>query len=392
VGAIPWRVLSRLRTQPRVLVSAAWLLPASFAVVERLARSRLSGWPEPTTQELLFLGGDWLLYGVLTPFVFTVSRRWPIEASRLRTNLAAHLAWAVFFCAVWSAAGKLLELALALVFDRPSIDAAIAKAGATLPLVVLQNWLSWLLVTLPFGVAIYFFTVGIEHAIELFIQRREHELQVARLSEQLIGARLSALTAQLNPHFLFNSLNTIAVLMRDGENARATRVVEQLSDVLRSTLGFVRGNEVSLDDELDLIRQYVAVEQARFSDRLQPTFHVDAATLSAAVPSFLLQHLVENAIRHGIAARSGAGVLIVEAHRLGAMLELTVRDDGAGLGTDDRFPAGHGLDNARERLRALYGDQASLEILPGDIGTVARVRLPFRELVLDSHRGAATDA
>ena len=111
---------------------------------------------------------------------------------------------------------------------------------------------------------------------------------MSRLSEQLTGARLAALQAQLNPHFLFNSLNTIAVLVRDGDAPTATRVIEQLSDVLRRTLSRTQSNEVTLDDELALVRQYLAVEQARFSDRLRPEFDVDDSLRNAAVPAFAI--------------------------------------------------------------------------------------------------------
>lgn len=118
--------------------------------------------------------------------------------------------------------------------------------------------------------------------------------QVARLSEQLSSARFAALQAQLNPHFLFNTLNTIAVLVRDNDRQGAVRIVEHLSEVLRRTLSRHRANEVTLGEELELVRQYVAIEQARFSDRLRPEFRIADGLLSAAVPSFALQHLVEN--------------------------------------------------------------------------------------------------
>src|SRR5262249_39732186 len=143
------------------------------------------------------------------------------------------------------------------------------------------------------------------------------EVQLARLAEQLTGARLAALQSQLNPHFLFNGLNTITVLMREGDTASATHVIEQLSQVLRTTLGRSRDAEVTLEDELALVRQYLAVEQARFSDRLRPVIDVDPALLSAAVPGFALQHLVENAVRHGIARRSDAGRVALAAARDG---------------------------------------------------------------------------
>src|SRR5260221_86349 len=197
-------------------------------------------------------------------------------------------------------------------------------------------------------------------------------------SEQLTSTRLAALQARLNPHFLFNSLNTIAVLVRDGDGATATRVIEQLSDVLRSTLARAQAAEVRLDDELALVRQYLAVEQARFSDRLRPSLDVDPATLSAAVPRFALQHLVENALRHGIAKRTDAGRVVVTARRDFDMLELSVEDDGAGPAAAPVDLKGHGLDNTRERLRTLYGERGSLVLTAAPVhGAVARLRIPY---------------
>jgi LytS/YehU family sensor histidine kinase len=209
---------------------------------------------------------------------------------------------------------------------------------------------------------------------------------MVRLSEQLSGARFSALQAQLNPHFLFNTLNTITVLVRDGDKTGAVRIVEQLSDILRRTLNRRRANEVRLGDELDLVRQYLAIEQARFSDRLRPAVDVDDTLLAAAVPSFALQHLVENAIRHGIARRTDAGDVRVTARRLRAasahdvdVLELVVTDDGPGYA--GQVARGHGIENTQERLRALYGEGASLKVSRREAGgTVATLRIPYREL------------
>jgi LytS/YehU family sensor histidine kinase len=162
-------------------------------------------------------------------------------------------------------------------------------------------------------------------------------------------------------------------------------MVEQLSDVLRRTLTRHRSSEVSLDEELDLVHQYVAIEEARFPDRLSVTLDVDPALHQAAVPGFALQHLVENAIRHGIARRPGAGTVQVVARRSGEFLELVVTDDGAGLDESVPMPAGHGIENTRERLRALYRERASLTIAgrPGG-GTIATIRIPYRQLALES--------
>lgn len=359
-----------------MIVSAAWIVPAMFAVINRLAQARLQGWEPATTRELLFEFGDWLLYGVLTPGVFAVSKRWPLTRSHLVARILLHLLFSLLYCVAWATSGQLLRILLVSIF-APQLMQNEPHFWARLGL----EWLSWIFITLPFGVAVYLGVVGIEHATRYFVEAREREVQVARLSEQLSSARFAALQAQLNPHFLFNTLNTIAVLVRDDDRQGAVRIVEHLSELLRNTLTRHQANEVTLGEELELVRQYVAIEQARFSDRLRPEFSIPDALLSAAVPSFALQHLVENAIRHGIARRAEAGLLVIAAERDGEYLQLTVSDDGPGIDPQTAPPAGHGIENTRERLRALYGARASLEITSRAAGgTIAILRVPYREL------------
>lgn len=348
-----------------LLLSGAWLLPATLGAVDTFAQMAMSGDPVQL-REVAFSFLDWLFYGVLTPFVVALSRRFPLAKPRLARHIAVHVACAITFCFAWAAGGVLLNWLLGRGFGGS----------------VLGWYGSWVFTTLPFGSAVYFSVVGIEHALRYFVEARERDAQVARLSEQLTGARLAALQAQLNPHFLFNSLNTVNVLVRDGDTVAATRVIEQLSEVLRTSLSRSRDNEVSLDDELALVRQYLAVEQARFSDRLRPEIDVPDELLSAAVPSFALQHLVENAVRHGIARRSGAGRIAVLARRVAGSLELSVIDDGPGPSGAPVEP-GHGLENTRERLHTLYGEGASLDLRAADgQGTIARLRIPYHEVVL----------
>jgi LytS/YehU family sensor histidine kinase len=183
---------------------------------------------------------------------------------------------------------------------------------------------------------------------------------------------------QLHPHFLFNSLNAIAVLVRDQDTRAASRMLELLSDVLREVLRTDPAQEVPLADELRFLERYLAIEQVRFSDRLRVTFAVGADLSDAAVPGFVLQPLVENALRHGIAPRSDAGALEVGAGRDGAELALWVRDDGPGPGDPPRAE-GVGLRNTRERLTTLYGERARLALAaaPGG-GTVATITIPYR--------------
>jgi two-component system LytT family sensor kinase len=175
------------------------------------------------------------------------------------------------------------------------------------------------------------------------------------------------------------------VRARDGDTGGTVRMVEQLSDVLRRTLTRHQANEVTLDEELELVRQYLAIEEARFADRLRVTFDVDDALLAAAVPGFALQHLVENAIRHGVTRRTGSGHLRVSARRRGDSLELSVVDDGVGIDPAVPAPPGHGIENTRERLRVLYGAGAALTVTPAaGGGTEATLRVPYRELALGS--------
>jgi two-component system, LytTR family, sensor kinase len=373
-----------------MLVSAVWIAPAVLATISRIAESRLDGEPAATVRELLWAGGDWLVYAVLTPPIFALSRRWPIARPHVARRALLHLLFALLFCVAWATLGKVLQFLLALTFTPAEVHTRMAADGAQFWPKLMWDLIGWIFVTLPFGVVVYLSIAGIAHAIRYFFEANDREIQLARLSEQLASTRLAALQAQLNPHFLFNSLNTIAVLVRDGENRTATRVVEQLSDVLRSTLSRTKSNEVTLEDEVALVRQYLAVEEARFSDRLRPVLDIDPATLAAAVPSFALQHLVENALRHGIAKRTDAGRVVVTARRVGNDLEVSVEDDGAGLPAAFAPVPGHGLENTRERLRTLYGDRASLSVTPAPgHGTVARLRIPYRELALNSDHHAS---
>src|SRR5262245_44991455 len=318
-------------------VSAAWIVPAAFAVLNRLAQARLQGWEPATTRELLFEFGDWLLYAFLTPFVFAISRRWPLARPHLWRRVVFHLFMSIMFCVAWATCGQVLRMLLVRLFAPQLYHEAIRNGVGQFWSRIGVGWLSWIFITLPFGVAVYLCVVGVEHATRYFIDAREREVQIARLSEQLSSARFAALQAQLNPHFLFNTLNTIAVLVRDNDRTGAVSIVEHLSELLRRTLTRHQANEVTLGEELELVRQYVAIEQARCSDRLRPEFRIPESLMSATMPSFALQHLVENAIRHGIAKDSDAGFLLITATRSADMLEITVINDGMSI--DPSIPA-----------------------------------------------------
>jgi two-component system, LytTR family, sensor kinase len=189
----------------------------------------------------------------------------------------------------------------------------------------------WFLTSLPFGFAVYFAVLATEHAFRFLLESRQSETQAARLAAQLAEARLGALRMQLNPHFLFNSLNTILVMVRDGDKLGAAASIERLAGVLRRILKVDQEHEIALGDAIEFLEQYLAIEETRFSDRLRPRFDVAPSLRNAAVPELILQPLVENALRHGIGKRTESGLLTISARRDGDDLVLVVEDDGAGL-------------------------------------------------------------
>jgi signal transduction histidine kinase len=371
----------RLTARPWMLASAIWIMPAIFATLAATVQWRLNGWDPPTWRQILFAGGDWLVYGILTPVVFWACRRWPVRRPKVVPRAFLHLGFAILFCVCWALSGKVLEATLGY-FLAPDDFARLFASDNRRQVYI--DIVSWIFTTLPFGVIVYICIAGMGHAFDFFFESRDREVQLARMSEQLADARFAALEAQVNPHFLFNTLNTIVVRARDGDTTGTVRMVEQLSELLRRTLSRHRASEVALDDELDLVRQYVAIEEARFPDRLHVVFDVDPGVGRAAVPGFAIQHLVENAIRHGVARRTGAGRVTVSARRDAGRLVVSVRDEGPGLPAGFEAPAGRGLDQTRERLRVLHGDSASLAAANADGGgVVATLTVPYRDLAAE---------
>lgn len=212
-------------------------------------------------------------------------------------------------------------------------------------------------------------------------EARESALRESKLEAELSKAQLEALRLQIQPHFLMNTLNAIAALVRRQENTRALDMLIGLSELLHTTLDSSRGPVIPLRDEIAFVERYAALQQVRFADRLRVTFEVDPAAEAVPVPTLLLQPLVENAIRHGIAPRSGPGSIALRAVRENGTLHLSVIDDGRGLpaGFDLDQATGIGLGNIRSRLAQHFGDDASLRIRDREQGgTEVAVRIPVR--------------
>ena len=225
----------------------------------------------------------------------------------------------------------------------------------------------------------YWAVVGLSHALDFHRESQERELAAAQLETELAEAQLQALQRQLHPHFLFNTLHTISALMHRDTQA-ADDMLARLSDLLRLTLDRIGTQQVTLKDEIDFLQKYLEIERTRFGERLQVHLDIEPGTLDAAVPNLVLQPLVENALRHGIAPKVGGGRVDISASRHGAMLRLVVRDNGAGLSSDKLkdVNTGVGLSNTRSRLEHLYPGAHRFDFdAPPSGGLIVTVEFPF---------------
>jgi LytS/YehU family sensor histidine kinase len=228
---------------------------------------------------------------------------------------------------------------------------------------------------------IYGAIVGVCYAIDYYRKYREREFVAAQLEAQLAQAQLDSLRMQLHPHFLFNTLNGIVGLVRDNKNDAAVRMLVGLSDLLRHALEHSDRQEVQLREELNFIKLYLSIQQMRFPDRLQIDLDIDPATSKALVPNFVLQPLIENALRHGIGRSAGAGSIGISSRRENGSLLITVSDNGAGLPNHWQLKTncGIGLANTAARLQQLYGENHRFDIHNRDGGGVeVEIVIPMR--------------
>jgi len=348
-----------------LVIPAACVVPAILDAVQTYMQGRLLGARYVSAAQVIFSGIEWLFLGALTPITYYLAKRFPIRRETLRRTVAIHIVGSLLLCVGWASAGVALRYVLGIV-DAKHL------AG---------NFASWVLTSIPWSVFMYFAMLGSMYAFIYFSEARQREAQAARLAAQLAESRLGALRMQLNPHFLFNSLNAIGVLVRDQNTTAASRMLELLGDVLHTVLRSEARHEVTLDEELRFLEQYLAIEQVRFSDRLRVSWSIDENARRALVPGFVLQPLVENALRHGIAKVADEGTIAIGARREGNTLVLSVSDNGPGLPTISASGSGVGISNTRERLETMFGSAASLTIAPrAGGGVVATIRIPFREV------------
>jgi two-component system LytT family sensor kinase len=296
----------------------------------------------------------WWAWGLLALGIFWFANRYPLEQYNWQRRLAVYALVAAFL--------PFVKIAL----DYPIIEACYCPDPGLMPIAKFLR--------MGFNsqyekyVLICFGLLGISNAWRYYCQSRERELRTAQLEARLAQTELHLLKSQLQPHFLFNTLNTISALIYKDVDV-ADRMLARLGDLLRFSLDNAEQEEVTLQEELAFTRAYLEIEQVRFGDRLQVEWQIDSGTEDAYVPYLLLQPLAENAIKHGIRPHKGRGRIVISARRRRGWLQLQVSDNGPGLPPRRADVPEHvGLGNTRARLRQLYDDQHRLELGNGPLG------------------------
>lgn len=313
----------------------------------------------------------WYLWALLVPIIAWAAGRYPLRRPRLVGRLALHLGIGIVVSLVFA----FLDLV-----KRELIHAVVRNAQTgNFRFSLHHDWPSMLAWGMEYHLLTYVGIVAVIHAYLFQTRFSDREVKTSRLEAQLALARLEVLKMQLHPHFLFNALNAISALMHRDVDA-ADRMITKLSDLLRRSLDKDDRHQVSLASELDFLDRYLDIEKIRFRDRLTVEKDIDPACLQAQVPRLILQPLVENSIRHGIAVLSAAGTVSIHARRKGNRLLLAVADDGPGLPSGKPSREGVGLANTRDRLAQLYGLDHSLSLDEAESGGLrVSMEIPYEE-------------
>ena len=310
---------------------------------------------------------DFYLWGMLSPLIFRLARRFELR-DHFPRNLFIHLASSIVLSAfVLSAASPLVWYFGYVNTVRNPTLWILWRNNAFSPYYFHQ------------GLTIYWTTLVVAHALYYYRGLREGEAKTANLTSQLAQAQLQALKMQIHPHFLFNTLNSISALLHKDVEA-ADRMIARLGDFLRLTLKRSDAQTVDFEQELEFVRCYLDIEHIRFQDRLSVAMEIEPQTLKFMVPNLILQPIVENSVRHGIAKQVGPGRITIRARQESNRLILQVEDNGPGLKSDSNGSAsGIGLSNTRARLEQFYGDDFSFQVANANgRGVTVTLNLPAK--------------
>lgn len=349
--------------------------------------------------ELALVLGWWAIYGIwLTGQNLVLS-----SAFGAPLSLGEAAGRAFFGAAVWAAIALFtFQLVHRFRLDGkpptiPIIVHVVAGAAISLGEVVLtwrighaMGWtfdpfIDLFMRAFPTNMVYYWLFVGVAHGLEYYRDWRRREAQNAQLSRRLVQTELHLLKSQLHPHFLFNTLHAISALMHRDVKA-ADRMLARLSQLLRTALDYSGTQEVTLQEELEFLEPYLEIEQVRLGDRLAVDIDVSDQVLDARVPHMILQPIVENSIRHGIAPRLGPGRIRITARGRRDMLDIEVVDNGPGLAPGRSTNGGLGLSNTRARLQQLYGDRFTFEPRnAAEGGFEVSISIPFRPVSMPQY-------
>jgi len=364
----------RLRRLTRILFAVVWLVPGVLAAVQLTVIGDASGTHYGFARALVWQGAAWLLWSIWSQLILSLVDRVRLGAGRMWTWFGVHLAATVAICAINLLALAWLDHAFGTLGQVTSYAFAIR-------LVVVNH--------LDVQVVLYWAVLGAAYMVEFVRRYRERDRAAAELEQKLALTQLDALRMQLNPHFLFNALNSVTELMEEDVRT-AQRTLTRVADLLRLSLRSAASSTIPLWQEIELVELYLHIARVRYGTGLDVDIDVDSSAVDIAVPSFLLQPLVENALKHGLAPGHPDQSIDVRATRSGNTLVLVVEDNGKGLDglitTSGRFLAaqpsidglGIGLTNTRSRLTMLYGDRyAFLMSNHASGGCRVEIRLPI---------------
>jgi signal transduction histidine kinase len=345
-------------------VAGAWLAIALFDAMQTVVSMKAMGMQHAWVTLFFVTVASWLPWGVLTPAILGLLRRFRLPSREL-APWSVHIAACVAVGATWGAWAALLEHA-----TNPF---AYARGAGPFPLLLTEKFLGNLVI----DALLYGAVVALGMTLDAHNRLLHEHATSARLAELLAQAQLAALRLQIEPHFIFNTLNAATGLIREKKDQEAIALIAAFGDLLRRVTERSERQFVSMAEEIEFARKYLDIQQLRFAERLRYRIDIPDALMTAQVPDFIVQALVENAIKHGIAKRARGGELRVAASSDGAVLTVSVTNDGPPLA--EPLQERVGLSNTRQRLLALYGERSSLTLQNhAGSGVLATITLPYR--------------
>lgn len=337
------------------LCTLATLIYTSHLYFFHLHYEDPTSWPDAFRES----AAEWYAWLPLAPLILGLASKFPFRKDHWAVPLLVHVPAGLLF--------SFAQVALHAVLDQTIFHSMFSAEK------IIDAGSSLFARTFHFGILVYWILVTAQNTAEYY---KDREVRASELQTQLAKAQLNSLRMQLNPHFLFNTLNTISEFV-DQDPPAAQKMIAKLGDLIRLSLNSDQDQEVRLSEELQFLDQYLEIEQMRFQNRLTIRKEISESVMNSFVPALLLQPLVENSIRHGIAPSAKPGVIEIHANRIGENLEIKVVDNGKGAGANP-LREGIGLGNTRARLKQLYGEASTLVATPQD-GMSVTVTVPYHE-------------